>query len=89
MLAVPSHYAATFFTPCLLLQSYCQTTASNANVSSIQLVHVDWSTLLQLKTATKYQEKFSGQQRWAVPGQKMKVGGVLAGVQFTQICRVR
>ena len=27
--------------------------------------------LLQLKTPTKLQEKFSGQQRWAVPGQKM------------------
>ena len=45
--------------------------------------------LLQLKTPTKHQEKFSGQQRWAVPGQKMKVGGVLAGVHLMQIPRGR
>ncbi len=45
--------------------------------------------LLQLKTPTKHQEKFSGQQKWAVPGQMKKVGGVLAGVHLMQIPRVR
>jgi hypothetical protein len=45
--------------------------------------------LLQLKTPTKRQAKLSGQPRWAVQGQKMKVGGVLAGACLMQIPRVR
>ena len=83
MLVITAH------TPWILLRCYIQTTVSFAHASSTQLLYLDWSSVLQAKTSMKHQATLSGQQRWAVPGQKMKVGGVLAGVHLMQIPRVR